>query len=369
MDAIIEAVTDYSSQINYTTEVYNPNNDKIPRFKLFDNEDKKIEYLKVTTKVNTLYLRGNSNANMFAYFDRNSSELIKERVDNQVLEHKLVLKDETPPNTEDIEVHFIFFGYEEDRRILSVDKLDVYISDEEIADDEIFVPTSSTQYFLYIGLPIIILALIILVVVVVICVKKRKKAAENNEEKGISAKKDSGITQNNQMSTNQMSQHTDNKLESNMEQPVMNNLPANGQPQVMYGMPPQGSNMPYPVIYVMPGTDPNQLPMGNKNMQSGMPNFLTSNQTRSTGLTNNLSNMGSNMPSNMPSNNLGSNMTPQLMSGMPNHYDARNTPFGGEQGGNNLKMFDATEMPEDSVPMFEVNMKGVDEYTPGQKFQ
>lgn len=357
--------------VDLVSHTYSPEENKIKSIDLFSESKVEIQYVKITTKDYSFFLKTLNPLTVYVFYMKNGKiDLYQKKTRfNENIDMELELKHKDIPADKEIVVHFIAFKkLKSNERILSEAEVELYVSNEYIPDDQIKTHTSGTSYFLYIGLPIILVLLLVGIIILVCWLKKRKNA--KSKEKSDSEKKiksDNQMTQPIQENQNFMVQNetTGKDVSKMQEMPVLN--PQGNYPQMVYGMPPQGSNMPYPVVYVMPGAHPNQFPNDPQKMQSGLPMFMASNNTRSTGMSgNNGSNMPSNMLSNMPSN-MPSNMTPNLVSGTPNHYDVSNNPLINEQ--NNLRMFGAENVPDDPVPMFEVNMKGVDDYTPGQKFQ
>ena len=129
------------------------------------------------------------------------------------------------------------------------------------------------------------------IILLVCLIKKKKKEKEENkkEEKDTTQKIENDKSTQNLINAESSQEKTMNPQEN----PVMNQ-PINHQPQIIYGMPPQGQNMPYPV-YVMPGPDPKMM---SAYPQSEIPSLINSNNTRLT-MTSGNTHMSSNTKLNL----------------------------------------------------------------------
>ena len=312
------------------------------KFELFDDADQSIEYVKINTPVGKGYIRGSSKCDYFVFYEKNNDYLVKYFQKESLPNLQFIIKDSDQDMKEQVTIHLIAFKSPPEGRILSEGSLYMYFSSEPIEDDQVNKPMNANDYFLYIGLPIILLIILILFIILIIYIVKLKKKNKENKEKSHNKadQKKSGIIQQD-ASKDVLITGVSGKNENQQEHPVMNHNESN-QPKIIYGAPPQ-NNPNQQIIYVMPESQMNQF-----QRNSNMPNFAISNNT---GTTNASSDPRfSNMPSNIPSN------FPNEISG--GHY-GQSDPFK-----NNLKL----ENPND-IPMFEVNMKEADDYIPGQKFQ
>lgn len=274
--------------------------------------------------------------------------------------------------------------------------------------------TTSTQYFLYIGVPIITLivlsGVILTFVYILRKIKKLKKKSKN--------KNNDSIELNNQNVENKKfnsSNITRNNSEKNTKTEIIKlNISKNEQSNmpIMYVMPPQ-----HPMI--QPQMIPQQMnALSTMNMQNQLPYMIASplsqmshNQSNVNvfqlpskfsnyyGINDNTHSNSAKNTNQIPNTSFKSSLTDNIhiarrksekenyvsgpilrkntirparneiedefvKSGFPLQPFVANNPFA-----NNLRMDGATEMPnQGDLPLFEIQLEKINEYTPGEKF-
>ena len=337
---------------------------------MFDSETKTIEFFTIKSKSFNLYLRAVNAITFWVYYEDSDGEMVKYEITNTIANLHMKLKKEDADKNTEISVYLIAFLHNTlpvPGRILSANEQKVYISNRPVQDSDMEIYTTSLEYFLYIGFPLIIITLLVGIIILTVCLLKKRKQYKNAKEKNKQISNAKGNNVNSERTVSNPTQQiamnpgfieTDNvQLNGNQnniinqENPLTNPgaIPQNAQ--IIYGAPPQGANMPYPVMYVMPNTDMSKMSFP-QTMTSGSNNFETSRTT------------GNTRPSGTSNFPIISNM-PNIQSNLPNHY-ANSDPLAGN---NDLKVFDADMPREDTVPMFEIDVDKVNNYQPGQKFQ
>ena len=347
VEAIKEASTKFS-QVRSSSVVYNPQtSEPVIEIELFDENEQPIEYVKINTNVGKAFIRGSSECDFYIFYEKNGDHLVKYFQKNSQPNLQFIIKDAGEDMSEQLIIHLVAFKTPIEGRILSAGKVNLYFSNEIIADEHISKPLNGNDYFLYIGLPIIILVLLVgIILLIVYIIKLKKKNKENNDTPKADSKKSETIHQN--ATENRLITDISGKTENQQEFPVMGQNISN-QPKIIYGAPPQnGQNQQ--IIYVMPESQMHQI-----NRNSNMPNFGISNNTGTTNGNSDprFSNMPSNLPSNLPSN------FPNQMGGISGGHYGNSDPFK-----NDLDLNTPNE-----IPIYEVDMKEANDYTPGQKFQ
>lgn len=369
VEAIKEASISYG-EINSNIRVYNPEIHEVEEIEMFDSETKTIEFFTIKSKSFNLYLRAVNAITFWVYYEDSDGEMVKYEITNTIANLHMKLKKEDADKNTEISVYLIAFLHNTlpvPGRILSANEQKVYISNRPVQDSDMEIYTTSLEYFLYIGFPLIIITLLVGIIILTVCLLKKRKQYKNAKEKNKQISNAKGNNVNSERTVSNPTQQiamnpgfieTDNvQLNGNQnniinqENPLTNPgaIPQNAQ--IIYGAPPQGANMPYPVMYVMPNTDMSKMSFP-QTMTSGSNNFETSRTT------------GNTRPSGTSNFPIISNM-PNIQSNLPNHY-ANSDPLAGN---NDLKVFDADMPREDTVPMFEIDVDKVNNYQPGQKFQ
>lgn len=425
-DYIQETVT--SSPSTRMEEVDFSDTGKVKKLAIFTDLKKKFDVVHISTKLTKLNLRTNfDSVNMIAMYKKNGNSLTKQTQTKKKLNTILKIFDEdTAQERPEVKISVVLF-FENTERLLEafaigpnypssllsrnlqseiVSSYFLYMSDEQISDDEIAGSglSESVKLFLYIGVPIIIcLATVITVLICIFGRKKKRPVSNKSTSEQTKSKSKSKADQVN--STNHTGTGSENemlKLHSGKQLVIDHNLSSgvtnpygspltgaypipqhlvsdlNGRPSMQDGsgglpmipihniMAKDSNGNPISVVYVMPsntashnhGSSKTYSMQSGSNLHSGLPSELPS-------LTGTLPGSGFTRFTMQSDNTNATGFTDGSIPG-------EGFPYNGSRHmasvSNDLKMFPVDEMPkEEDIQMFEVDVGNMGEYKPGGK--
>ena len=205
-------------------------------------------------------IRDSDNIDLYVFYEKNGDQMEKEFEKDGLPNIEFTAKDPEENTKTSIDIYIIAFKKIFQERLLAEGEMDLFVSNRPIEDEETKRALTGLQYFLYIGIPILIILLILGIILLIIYIIKLKKE-QKNETNNANANNNEAIQKPSPQELKPIDRHYPQQA---------------NQPQIVYGGPPP-MNGNQQIIYVMPESQMQQMGMNNR-----QTNYDISNHTRNT---------------------------------------------------------------------------------------